>query len=392
MNLNEAQLNQLSQQLSVMGLNFNMEELTKFIQLYQVMNTLNGMGTGNGTPFKFSLQKETNEELMEKFFLKLKTNKRSKHTLKNYREALVPYFEWLGDKKASDITFDDALNYIIYLRREENGKRVLAGNTINNRHGALCSFYSYIVDTLKYADTNYFTKKHIQRLEKKELNIKLTYLTQEEADLFLNTILTSPNNRGTLTRVRDYVMYRLMLTSGLRIQEAINLKFEDLDFEKGILYVKGGKGDKDRETMLDKDLEPIMGLYLKEREKLNSKEPNIFLNQNGRPVSSDTSLTAVKRYAKEAGIWRPDASITNHTLRHTFATTMITKGYALTAVSKMLGHASESFSYQQYVKNTVRELPNPKYSKDFKHDAFEQLSRLSQTKSQEKQPLDPHFC
>lgn len=174
MNLNEAQLNQLSQQLSVMGLNFNMEELTKFIQLYQVMNTLNGMGTGNGTPFKFSLQKETNEELMENFFLKLETNNRSKHTIKNYREALVPYFEWLGDKKASDITFDDALNYIRYLRREENGKRVLAGNTINNRHGALCSFYSYIVDTLKYADTNYFTKKHIQRLEKKELNIKLT--------------------------------------------------------------------------------------------------------------------------------------------------------------------------------------------------------------------------
>ena len=385
MNLNEGQLRTLTTQCQALGINLSSDELEKFFQLYQVMNMFGAMGNQEQQQpiqqqpiqqprkFQYSVQTETNEELMELFFEKLKENNRSNHTIKSYREALVPYFEWLGGKKASDITFKDAFGYIRYLRREENGEKVYKKGTINARHRAICSFYNHLLKTMKYIDTNFFTKEHIEQMKVTEGESEVTYLTQEESEAFLNAILVSPNNRGTLTRVRDYVMYRLMLTSGLRIQETINLTLNDLDFEEGILKVIEGKGKKDRETTLEKELEPLMGLYLKEREKLNSDCPNIFLNQNGKPISGDTSLKAIKRYAKEAGIWKSNTPITNHTLRHSFATHMITKGYPLTSVSKMLGHASEAFSYKCYVKNNIRDLQKPIFTDQYGHQAEERL-------------------
>ena len=84
-------------------------------------------------------------------------------------------------------------------------------------------------------------------------------------------------------------------------------------------------------------------------------------------------MKAIKRYAKEAGIWKSNTPITNHTLRHSFATHMITKGYPLTSVSKMLGHASEAFSYKCYVKNNIRDLQKPIFTDQYGHQAEERL-------------------
>lgn len=359
MTTNTLQLNELLNQFKDMST----EDLAQLLKIKEAMDLIGKVGLGASTPQPTTQshlrpQLESNQEVMEFFFEKLKENRRSDFTILTYRNALEPYLKWLGSKKVSDITFRDALAYIRHLRREEDGVRVYEASTINNRHSALSSFYDFLQDTMKYVDTNYYTKKHIQQLPEEEINIEVTYLTQEQIERFLTAIVESPNNRGTLSRIRDYVMYRLMMTSGLRIGEVTQLTFEDLDFEAGVLTVRNeiAKKGKGRQTKLDKDLEVVMGKYLEEREKLGVQSDILFLNQEGNPINPNRSLRAIKRYAKEAGLWNPGAPITNHTLRHTFATMMIARGESLTQVSKMLGHASTDFSYKHYISNNVAEV------------------------------------
>lgn len=336
--------------------NLTPEELQRLLQLSQVLHLMNQ--GGNAFPPMRRQQQETNDELAKLFFEKLKENRRAEGTIETYQLALLSYLTWLGDKPASEITFQDALAYIRHLRREKNGKRVYEASTINNRHSALSSFYTFICQSMNYAETNFFSKEHIEQLPADEIKITVTYLTQSQAQRFLKAILESPNNRGNLSKIRDYTLYRLMITSGVRISEAINLKLSDFDFDKGVLTIRKevGKRKKARKTVLDKGLKPYLEEYLKEREKLNSAHEVLFLNQEGNPVNRRKSLKAIKRYAKEANLWNDNTRITNHVFRHTFATLMIARGENITQVSKMLGHANADFSYKHYISNNVEEI------------------------------------
>lgn len=336
--------------------NLSTEELQNLLQLSQALHLMNQGGIAS--PLMRHKQQETNDELAKLFFEKLKENRRAEGTIETYQTTLLSYLTWLGDKPASEITFQDALAYIRYLRREKNGKRVYEASTINNRHSALSSFYTFICQSMNYAETNFFSKEHIEQLPADEVNITVTYLTQSQAQRFLKAILESPNNRGSLSKIRDYTLYRLMITSGVRIGEAIKLKLSDFDFEKGVLTIRRevGKRRKARKTVLDKGLKPFLEEYLKEREKLNSTHEVLFLNQKGNPINRRKSLNAIKRYAMEANLWNEDARITNHVLRHTFATLMITRGENITQVSKMLGHANADFSYKHYISNNIEEI------------------------------------
>ena len=372
MTTNNQTINQSSQTLDHSGIQITAKDFQKFLELQQQMMQFYNESQGwlmNG----LKPQIETNDELRDKFFDKLIENRRSHHTIDTYRIALNDYFKWLGGKKVADIEFEEALDYIRYLRREENGVRVFEANTINTKHSAISSFYSYLKKTKNYVRENFFSDEHIAQLPEEEVNIEVTYLSQVEVEQFLRTIANSPNNRGTLSRIRDYVMYRLMIGSGLRIAEATQLELRDLNFETGILTVRNeiAKKGRGRETKLDKGLEPFIGEYLKEREKLNPQTDILFLNQLGNKINPRRSLKAIKRYAEEAGIWKPGKPITNHTLRHTFATIMVSRGESLSAVSKMLGHSSPDFSYKHYVSNTAQEVKEDVYEGLFgDHDSM----------------------
>ena len=406
--LNTEQLNQLSAVMATMGVDLDPVELQKFIQFQQAMQLINQGFLGAqqglaGNPSEVSTvpasgrktQKESNEELLSKFIEKMEANRAKGHTIRSYRKAIEQYLEWLGEKNVSDIEFEDALNYFRHLDRRVNGVRVNKPSTINTRKAGLTAFYNYLKETKEYVSQNFFHKSHLKSLPKEEMTIEVTYLTEVETERLLNTILTSPNSRGTLTRPRDYVLYSLMVSSGLRIGEATQLEFRDLDFESGVINVRAeiAKYNKARTTILDKRLEPLMGAYLKERAKIDVNEEykdHIFLSDEGNKVSQDSSLTAIKRYARESDI----EVMTNHTLRHTFATTMVKKGKPLDEISKWLGHVSPEFSYTHYVSNTAKETSQEVYNGLFNNhgSALEHLTAKAEetsTKSKKKAKTSP---
>ncbi|MFH1788821.1 MAG: tyrosine-type recombinase/integrase [Candidatus Altiarchaeota archaeon] len=136
-------------------------------------------------------------------------------------------------------------------------------------------------------------------------------------------LLAAPGN------VKHRVALALLYYGGLRRDEARNLRWEDLDFERRIIHVKNGKGAKDRVVFLHEKLEEILLLYG------TRNEGYILKSQRGGKYNKETIYQVAKKTAKKTGINR---RVTPHTLRHSFATHLLEAGADVTHIQKLLGH------------------------------------------------------
>ena len=157
-------------------------------------------------------------------------------------------------------------------------------------------------------------------------------------------LLKQPSQRY-ITGHRNFMIMSLMLNLGLRLSEAVGLKWVDVDFLAEVLMVREGKGKKDR-TLYIKDknwrgqddkynLEIWRGRLI---EQFDEKLPKVvFPTLKGTPLSPRYVQQMVTRYALKAGIQK---HVTPHTLRHTFATDLYRKIKDPVTVKNALGHSS----------------------------------------------------
>ncbi len=139
--------------------------------------------------------------------------------------------------------------------------------------------------------------------------------------------------------LRDHGVLELLYGSGIRASEAAGLTTDALDRGAGLLRVRG-KGDKERRVPVGEPTLEALDLYLtKGRPRLRrpTSPSRLLLSRTGRALSRQALWAVVKRCVARAGI---DLPISPHTLRHTFATHLVTGGADLRAVQEMLGHAS----------------------------------------------------
>ena len=141
---------------------------------------------------------------------------------------------------------------------------------------------------------------------------------------------------------RDTAILEIIYSAGLRISEAANLKYEDIDFISSNFRVRG-KGGKDRLCIMGSYAEKALREYLEIREKLGMKSRRahgpLFLNQHGEQLTTRSIERWFKSYLLEAGL---PIDCTPHKLRHSFATHMLANGADLRMVQEMLGHSSLS--------------------------------------------------
>jgi site-specific recombinase XerD len=153
----------------------------------------------------------------------------------------------------------------------------------------------------------------------------------------LPTVLSKAELRRFLAAVRNpkhLAILSIAYSAGLRVSEVVRLRLDDLDRERGLLRVRGGKGRKDRITLLSGTALSLVDAYL---EKV---APGRWLFPGARPGSHLTArsvqqVTAVAR--RRAGIAK---SITPHVLRHSFATHLLESGTDVRLIQELLGHAS----------------------------------------------------
>ena len=131
-------------------------------------------------------------------------------------------------------------------------------------------------------------------------------------------------------------IFMLIYGSGLRISEAVNLKIEDIDSKKMRIFVRSGKGGKDRYTVLPKISLEMLRKYYKIY-KPKHPEGYIFLNREGNQIKTERTRVFFRRYRRKAKI---DEKFVIHSLRHGFATDLIERGATLIQVKELMGHSN----------------------------------------------------
>jgi len=227
---------------------------------------------------------------------------------------------------------------------QKSGK---ASSSISRTCAALRSFYQFLFREHVISEDptiDLDTPKLEQRLPK-VLN------TEEVEKLLSQPDITTPLG------LRDKSMLELLYATGMRVSELISLSVEDVNLETGFLRCMG-KGSKER-------IIPVGSIaleYLKEylssvrKQLLNGKESKkLFFNRQGNPMTRQGFWKIIKKYSKQAGIYK---KITPHTLRHSFATHLLENGADLRAVQEMLGHADISTTqrYTHLTQNRIKQV------------------------------------
>ncbi len=139
--------------------------------------------------------------------------------------------------------------------------------------------------------------------------------------------------------LRDRALLEVLYATGMRASEVVNLTVNNVDLENGVVACIG-KGDKERIIPLYPTALACVKRYIEEGRPFllrDTAEKTLFLNNLGKPLTRQGIWFLVQYYAHAAGL---EATVTPHTLRHTFATHLLDGGADLREVQQFLGHAS----------------------------------------------------
>jgi len=244
-----------------------------------------------------------------------------------YRLEIKCFLEYLESRKIT-LSETDAAFLTEYLVMRGDADKIKA-RSVAKAISALRSFYRFAVDE-KLIESN---PADVLESPKRKINIPEVMDRKTIEDL-LNVIDTS-KPQGC----RDRCLFELIYSAGLRVSEAVGLNIKDIDFDidGGVAKVKG-KGDKERIVLFGKEAAERLKQYLQyARPKLAGKinrTQALFIGRNGSRLSRKGIW---KNYAKFAGLAGTSSHI--HTLRHSFATSLLAGGADLRTVQELLGHA-----------------------------------------------------
>ncbi|MEE8330428.1 MAG: site-specific tyrosine recombinase XerD [Acidimicrobiia bacterium] len=157
----------------------------------------------------------------------------------------------------------------------------------------------------------------------------------------VRALLEQPEEQSTPEAKRDSAMLQLLYASGMRVSELVSLNVEHVNTVDGDVRCLG-KGKKERLVPIHKKAVAIVEEYIREaRPRLvrRDEERALFLNRRGERLTRQGFWQILKEYARAAGL---EDDVTPHTLRHSFATHMLSGGADLRSVQELLGHANIS--------------------------------------------------
>jgi site-specific recombinase XerD len=213
------------------------------------------------------------------------------------------------------LTTDQIREYTAHLFRN----RKLAGNTVNQRVGALRFFYFKVL--------NKPWRGHEMPYPKKSIRLPVIWSPDEVALLI---------NAAPTPFYRTIIM--TLYATGMRRAEVAALKITDVDSARMVLHVQEGKGRKDRDIVLS----PHLLEELRQHYRRLRRKPAVWLFPGGTHHTADTPITdkvvwhACRRAAQRCGVNKP---LHPHTLRHCFATHLLEAGADLRTIQLLLGHS-----------------------------------------------------
>ena len=260
----------------------------------------------------------------------------SEHTISAYRNDLRGLAEFAKSEASkqgttpswANFTRQNMLTYMLDLK-----ERGYVATTIARKVAAARSFFNFMVSegNIKTDPTENMSSPSVGKALPKPIPINQVRL-----------LLEQPAKLSTSEAKRDRAMLELLYASGMRISELVALNLGDVNTEGDYFVRCLGKGRKERIIPLYEQVATLVKKYVEEeRPKLahGRKEVAMFLNARGQRLTRQGFWQKLKEYAKSAGL---SPQISPHTLRHSFATHMLSGGADLRSVQELLGHANIS--------------------------------------------------
>ncbi len=234
----------------------------------------------------------------------------TKQTLQAYLSDIKHLIDSVGNVDIANVTLSDLRQHM-----RDMSKEGLANATIRRRIHSLNTFYGWLV-LEEYVEEQISRKLHLPKRDRKQP----VWLSDSEIKRFANT----PS--------RLSIAWKLMAWFGLRRSEILHLDWKDVRLQDRVLIVRDTKSKKDRVMPIPKAL--LAELYEEWRKKDMPESGSIV------GITKSPFVRAFKKHLKACGL--ADKGVTPHTLRHSFASSLIRAGVPLTVVKELLGHKDVS--------------------------------------------------
>ena len=252
------------------------------------------------------------------------TKNASPKTIENYTLRISRFIQFVWDVDASQVKMLHIQDFRTFLV-----KQGLSPKTVNYHAVALRSFFKFLL------------RNDIETLSPEKIDLakipprRVSYLSDSQ----IQKILEAPSlfDKNPLKILRDKAILATLYWTGLRVTELITLKISDIKLDEGQFSVIG-KGSKLRPVFLTQDAKKKLQKYILAR---NDDSDFLFIslswNSYWQPISRNSVEELVKKYAKLVWI---EEKVTPHTLRHSFATSLLRRGADIRSVQALLGHSS----------------------------------------------------
>jgi site-specific recombinase XerD len=161
------------------------------------------------------------------------------------------------------------------------------------------------------------------------------------------------------SNLRHRTILMTLYSTGMRRAELCHLRTEDIDKERMVIHIRQGKGGKDREVPLSRQLlDQLRTYYRSLRQKSGWVFPSLQLRRPDQPMTDKVIWHACRQATRRAGITK---NVHPHTLRHSFATHLLDSGAELPVIQTLLGHADprDTMIYLHLSTRKLRAAPNP---------------------------------
>jgi integrase/recombinase XerC len=276
---------------------------------------------------------------IDNYLAELKRANASAHTLRNYASDLGQFLEYFAIKEKVAVEEIDLLAIREWLGHLHSQK--LTAVSMRRKLAAVRSFFKYMLREGVIA-TNI---ARLVRTPKAPKSLPVV-MTAEQTNTLVEGVAADTFERPY--PARDLAIFELLYGCGLRISELVGLDLEDFDFSERWIRVRG-KGRKERQVPYAGKAAAALDRYLAGRA---SSERAVFLNHRGGRLTDRGARGIVKFYAR---MITGDSSIHPHSLRHAYATHLLSDGADLRAIQELLGHSQLSTT-QKYTQVSLTDL------------------------------------
>ena len=286
----------------------------------------------------------------EVYFLSLQVNYYSPKTIVSKRETLHRFVSWCTKQKIekpTQVTKEIIYGYKKHLHFYRTAKgRALSIHSQRLRLTVVKVFFEWMLKN------DYIERLPVEDIELPKLPHQLprNILSIKEVESLLNSPdLTTP------TGLRNRAMMEVLYSTAIRRAELLDLELYDVDFERELIFIREGKGRRDRIIPIGQRALGWIGKYLSSaRENMvkDSMNQHLFVTYFGNPIRPTTLTKIMREYIKSCGL-RKNGSV--HIMRHTTATLMLDNGADIRHIQQLLGHSSLT-NTQIYTHVSVKKL------------------------------------